>query len=79
MTATAVSIVSIITQGGYIIYQNVFSMLLLWHGEMHREDGVPVYSLGDYQMAAVILPIGICLALLVIMKLKETYCRHVVE
>lgn len=79
MTATAVSIVSIITQGGYILYQNVFSMLLLWHGEMHHEDGVPVYSLGDYQMAATILPLGICLALLVITKLKETHCRHVVE
>ncbi len=76
MTAMAVSIVSILTQGGYIVYQNVFSELLLWHGEMHLIDGVPVYSLGDYQTAAMILPLGLSLALFVLFKLKETYCRQ---
>jgi len=76
MTAAAVSIVSILTQGGYIIYQNLFSRLLLWHGEMHMTDGVPVYSLADYQTAAVILPVGFCLALLAVSNLKETHCRQ---
>lgn len=76
MTATAVSIVSILTQGGYIVYQNLYSMLLLWHGEMHMVDGIPVYSLADYQTAALLLPIGLFLALIVVFKIKETYCRH---
>ena len=75
MTATAVSAVSILTQGGYIVYQNVFSALLLWHGGMQMRDGFPVYSLADYQTSAIILPIGIGLALWVVFKLKETYCR----
>ena len=39
-------------------------------------DGVPIYSLGDYQLAAMSLPIGLALALWVILKLKETYCRQ---
>lgn len=75
MTATAVSAVSILTQGGYIVYQNVFSSLLLWHGGMQMRDGIPVYSLADYQTSAMILPIGLGLALCVVLKLKETYCR----
>ena len=76
MTAMAVSIVSILTQGGYIVYQNLFSSLLLWQGEMHLVDGVPVYSLGAYQIAAMIFPLGLSLALFVLFKLKETHCRQ---
>ncbi len=77
MTAMAVSIVSILTQGGYIVYQNLFSHILLMHGEMQMVDGVPVYSLGDYQTAAMILPFGLILALIVILKLKESHCRQI--
>ena len=77
MTATAISLVSILTQGGYIVYQNAFSMLLTWHGNAQMVDGVPVYSLSDFQTAAIILPLGLCLALAAIYGLKETHCRHV--
>ena len=77
MTATAVSAVSILAQGGYIVYQNMFSALLLRHGEMHMVDGVPIYSLADYQAAAVILPLGLVLAWVILTRLKETHCRHV--
>ncbi len=76
MTATAVSIVSILTQTGYIIYQNLFSALLLKHGEMRMVDQVPIYSLGDYQFATTILPIGLIVAIIVLFGLKETYCRR---
>ena len=76
MTATAVSIVSILTQGGYIVYQNLFSLVLLGYGEMKMVAGVPVYSLGGYQTAAMIFPLGLSLALLVLFKLKETHCRQ---
>ena len=77
MTATAVSAVSILAQGGYIVYQNLFSTLLLRHGDMHMMVGVPIYSLADYQVAAIILPIGLVLAALTLVRLKETHCRHV--
>jgi len=76
ITAMAVSIISILTQGGYILYQNIFSSLLLWHGEMNMLDGLPVYSLGDYQTAALILPLGLIMAFLIVFRLKETYCRQ---
>ncbi|KTC86546.1 MFS transporter [Legionella brunensis] len=79
MTATAVSVVSILTQGGYIIYQNLFSILLMGHGEMQMVNEIPVYSLGDYQFAAMILPLGLILALFALLGLKETHCRQIEE
>lgn len=79
VTATAVSVISILTQGGYIIYQNLFSRLLMSHGGMNMIDGIPVYSLGDYQYAAMILPIGLTIALLVLLGLKETHGRQQAE
>ncbi|MCE3043575.1 MULTISPECIES: MFS transporter [Legionella] len=77
ITATAVSVISILTQGGYIIYQNLFSVLLMSHGEMQMHGGTPVYSLGDYQFAAIILPIGLLVALFSLWGLRETHGRHV--
>lgn len=77
MTATALSLISIMTQGGYLVYQNLFSHVLLRSGSMHMVDQVPVYSLNAYQTAAVILPIGLCVAFLLIFKLKETHCKQV--
>lgn len=77
MTATALSFISILTQGGYILYQNVFSYLLVSHGEMKMVNDAPVYSLADYQSAALLIPIGISIAFGVLFKLKETYCQQV--
>lgn len=76
ITATAVSVVSIITQGGYVIYQNLFSKLLIWHGDVKIVNGLPVYSFADYQAAAIMIPVGLVIALLAIIKLKETYCHQ---
>lgn len=76
ITATAVSIVSILTQSGYILYQNIFSALMLHHGEMKMMDGIPVYSLNDYQYAAIILPLGLVGALCMLWGLRETHCRR---
>jgi len=76
LTATAVSVISLLTQGGYIIYQNLFGALLINHGQMQMVNGVPVYSLADYQYAAIILPIGLIIALFSLTGLKETFGRH---
>lgn len=77
MTATAVSVVSILTQGGFLIYQNLFSSLLTNYGGMHLINGVPVYQLEAYQHAAIILPIGLFIAFIMLLGLKETRCRQV--
>lgn len=76
MTATAVSIVSILTQSGYVLYQNIFSKLLLQYGNMQMINGVPTYSLGAYQTAALILPVGLVLSILILSGLRETHCRR---
>jgi MFS family permease len=77
MTATAVSVISILTQGGCLVYQNVFSSLLTNYGGMHLTHGIPVYSLEAYQYAAIILPIGLFIAFFMLFGLKETHCRQV--
>ncbi|MFI4918534.1 MAG: MFS transporter [Legionellales bacterium] len=77
MTATAVSVISIVTQGGYFIYQNLFSSLLMNYGGMHLINDVPVYLLDAYQHAAIILPLGLIIALLMLLGLKETRCHQV--
>lgn len=75
ITASAVSIVSILTQSGYIIFQNIFSMLLIYHGGMQIINNTPTYSLADYKFATIILPIGLILAAVALWGLKETYCH----
>jgi MFS family permease len=79
MTATAVSVISILTQGGYILYQNVFSYLLTSYKGMHLVNGTPVYLLDAYQHAAIILPAGLLIALLMLFGLKETRCQQIGE
>lgn len=77
MTATAVSVISILTQGGYFLYQNLFSNLLTQHGDVQLINNVPVYSLADYQYAAIILPVGLLIAFFMLFGLKETYCKQI--
>lgn len=77
ITATAVSLVSILTQGGYVIYQNAFGFLLTQHGGMHMDAGVPIYALADYQFASMMLPIGLVLAYIVLQGLKESHCKPI--
>ncbi len=77
MTATAVSVISILTQGGYIIYQNMFSYLLTNHSGVHLVHGTPVYLLDAYQHAAIILPLGLLIAFLMLLGLKETRCQQI--
>ena len=76
MTATAVSVVSIVTQGGCLVFQNLFSTLLTSYGDMNLVGGVPVYSLAAYQYAAAILPLGLLLAFFLLLGLKETHCHQ---
>jgi MFS family permease len=73
MIATAMSVVSILTQGGYMVYQNLFSSILVRCGGVEMVQGTPVYPLASYQMAALILPAAFLVSLLVVFGLKETF------
>ena len=74
--ASSISMVSVFLQGGYIVYQNLFSRLLVSCGDARIIDGVPVYSFTAYQTAAVLLPFSFLLALLLVSGLKESYGHH---
>lgn len=76
MTATALSVISLLTQGGYFVYQNLFSKLLTAHGSMQLVNEIPVYSLNAYQHAALLLPIGLVIAFIMLLGLRETYCNQ---
>lgn len=71
LTATAVSVISIMAQGGPIIYQNLFGHLLQinWDGKI--VNGVPFYSLANYQTALWIIPTGFIISLMAALLLKE--------
>lgn len=77
MTATALSVISIVTQGGYFVYQNVFSNILTHYGTANVIAGISIYSLNAYQHAAIVLPMGLFIAFLMVLGLKETYCHQV--
>ena len=76
-TATAVSVVSIMTMGGYIVYQNLFASLLqyAWTGA-YSSAGVALYSAANFHHALLIIPYGFIIALLAVFFLKETHCRR---
>lgn len=73
LTATAISIISIITQGGYIIYQNMFGYLLARSSQASPLTQTANYSLSDFQTASIIIPVGLLIALSVLFLLKETF------
>lgn len=76
LTATSVSVVSILTMGGYVFYQNIFSALLKsqWGGAMLNQ--VPLYTKANYQYALAIIPLGFIIALIALLFIVETYCKR---
>ncbi len=75
MIATLMSVVSILTQGGYTVYQNLFSSILMRSGDAQMIDGTPVYSIDAYQTAALILPAAFLISFVLVFFLKETFAK----
>jgi MFS family permease len=75
LVASSISLVSMILQGGYIVYQNIYSSILISHGSMQMIHDTPIYTLTGYQMATLILPVSFFIAFLAIFGLKETHGR----
>ena len=71
ITAMAVSVISVLTQGGYVIYQNLFSYILTHVERPVYEDGVAQYTLHSYQMAAIILPLGLAIAYFLVRQMHD--------
>jgi len=48
---------------------------MVWAGDI--VDGIPLYTAQNYQVAMIILPVGLLLGLLCTCFLKETACQQV--
>lgn len=75
MIATLMSVVSILTQGGYTAYQNIFSAVLMKSGGMQLVEGTPIYPIESYQTAALILPAAFFISFILVFFLKETFAK----
>lgn len=73
----AVSVTNFLIMMGGVIFQPVVGSLLdcFWSGEM--VNGIPIYSRENYQMALMLLPIGLLISIGLTFFLKETYCKPV--
>jgi MFS family permease len=78
VTAMAISVISILTQGGYVIYQNLFSYILTHAGWSQLKNGELSYSLSSYQTAAIIFPLGLALAYLLLRRLDDGHQSSII-
>ena len=77
--ATGLSFMNMMNMIGIAVGQPVIGYILdkLWQGEI--VDKVRVYPLEAYQIGLAILPIGMLISLLILPRLRETYCRSVTD
>jgi MFS family permease len=75
--ATGLSFMNMMNMVGIALAQPLIGFILdrMWQGEL--EGTVRVYPLSAYHTALGILPLGMLVALLILPKIKETYCQSV--
>lgn len=75
-SGTAVAVTNTLIMLGGLIFQPVVGKLLDKHAvDVVLENGVPLYSAGDYIYALSVIPIGLMLAIFLTFFIKETYCE----
>jgi MFS family permease len=77
LTATCVSVVSICCISGGAIFEPLFGWLMDMHWSGAQVMGVRQYSLGDFQFAMWLFPVGIIVAFIVASLIKETFCQQI--
>ena len=77
ITASALSVVSIITQGGGALYQPLFGWILESSWDNTLSGGVPVYSYTDYNNALLLLVAGFAVAIIALLLIKETNGKRI--
>jgi MFS family permease len=75
--ATGLSFMKMMNMVGIALAQPIIGFILdgMWRGEI--VDKVRVYPLEAYHIALSLLPIGILISLLILPRIKETYCQSV--
>lgn len=77
--ATGLSFMNMMNMIGIALAQPLIGFILdlMWQGQTVNE--VRVYPLGAYHIALAILPAGILISLLILPRIKETFCQSVKE
>ncbi len=76
ISGTAVAVTNSLIMLGGMIFQPVVGKLLDKHAVAPLMDnGVPIYSAGDYNYALVVVPAGLVIAIILSFFLKETHCE----
>lgn len=75
--ATGLSFMNMMNMVGIALAQPIIGFILdrMWQGEIVNK--VRVYPLEAYHVALAILPVGILISLLILPKIKETFCQSV--
>lgn len=73
--ATGLSFMNMMNMLGIALAQPLIGVILdqLWQGDFSK--GVRIYPLSAYHIALALLPLSILIALLILPKIKETYCH----
>lgn len=80
VTGTAIGFNNMAVVAGGAIFQPLIGIILhaYWNGAM--QNGAPVYSGSDYQIALAVLPVCYLAAAIISAKfLRETFCKHYTE
>ncbi len=77
--ATGLSFMNMMNMIGIALAQPLIGFILdrMWQGQ--TEGSVRIYPLEAYHASLAILPLGMLIALLILPKIKETYCQNVHE
>ena len=75
----AVAVTNFLIMMGGVIFQPVVGILLDWAWSGELVNGIPVYSRESYQLALMVLPVGLLLSIALTFFLKETHCKPVGE
>lgn len=75
LTGTAVSVASVTIMCSGVIFQPFFGRLLEWHWDKTMVDGVPIYSVHDFNTAMLTMPIAFVISIVIALMIRETYCE----
>jgi MFS family permease len=75
LTGSSVGLASVIIMSGYAIFQPVCGILMDLHWDGTMVNDVPFYSLADYRLAFLLIPIGFIISFIVTLFLRETHCH----
>lgn len=73
-TATAISVISFLTQGGIMLFESWFSSIIEIHWNGTYAYNLPLYPAEAYEHAFLMIPLGFIIALIAAILIKETHC-----